>query len=290
MLSSIVDLSAGKRPMAKPSKKSRRRKAALPPPAPEPAPRVAPRRATAERRLRILERLTTGLTVAHIARVEGLSVRRIRRIITEMLASRGIDPAAGFVQLQIARLSEALIVARTMMMEGDLQAMDRLIRLTGELDRYHGFAPSQIPAFAEAAPSRRIAGPRRELPAPSATPVEAKGKRNSEAAQEPRRFGRRDRGARLTSKRFRPEMVPQRLEKIESAPGNGMGSDASNLQHLVHGRVADRGSLELGGNISWLQTLEKPQNAIGITQRLRQRRGRGFAEQVLFQEFPRLRR
>ena len=44
------------------------------------------------------------------------------------------------MQLQIARLSEAMIVARTMMMEGDLQAMDRMIKLTGQLDRYHGFA------------------------------------------------------------------------------------------------------------------------------------------------------
>ena len=162
--------------MAKPSEKSHRREAALSPPPAEPAPRVATRRATAERRLRILERLTTGLTVEHIARVEGLSVRRIRRIIQEVLASREIDPAAGFVQLQIARLSEALIVAGAMMMEGDLQAMDRLIRLTGELDRYHGFRPSQIPAFAEAPPSRRIAGPRRELPAPNAAPVEAEAK------------------------------------------------------------------------------------------------------------------
>jgi hypothetical protein len=158
--------------MAKPFTKPRRREAALSPP-PEPAPRVAPRRATAERRLRILERLTTGLTVAHIARVEELSVRRIRRIIQEMLASREIDPPAGFVQLQIARLSEAMIAARTMMMEGDLQAMDRLIRLVGELDRYHGFRPSQTPAFAEAAAPRRIGGPRRGLPAPDAAPVEA---------------------------------------------------------------------------------------------------------------------
>jgi hypothetical protein len=176
MLSSIIDPSDGKRHMAKPSKKSRCREAAFSAPAPEPARRVAPRRATAERRLRIVERLTTGLTVAHIARVEGLSVRRIRRIIQEMLASREIDPPAGFVQLQIARLSEAMIVARTMMMEGDLQAMDRLIRLTGELDRYHGFTPSQIPDSAEAAPSWRIAGPRRELPAPKARHVEAKAK------------------------------------------------------------------------------------------------------------------
>jgi hypothetical protein len=175
MLSSIIDPSDGKRPMAKSSKKFRRRAAALSPPPPEPALRAVPRRATAERRLRVLERLRTGLTVAHIARFEGLSVRRIRRIIQEMLASREVDPAAGFAQLQIARLSEAMIVARTMMMEGDLQAMDRLIRLTGELDRYHGFRPSQIPTFAEAAPARRIAGPRRKLPAPNATPEKVEG-------------------------------------------------------------------------------------------------------------------
>jgi hypothetical protein len=42
---------------------------------------------------------------------------------------------------------------------------------------------------------------------------------------------------------YRPEMAPQRLEKIESRLGNGMGSDASNLQHLVHQRVADREQL-----------------------------------------------
>ena len=35
-------------------------------------------------------------------------------------------------------------------------------------------------------------------------------------------------------------MAPQRFEKIESAPGNGMASEASDPQHLVHGRAADR--------------------------------------------------
>jgi hypothetical protein len=39
-----------------------------------------------------------------------------------------------------------------------------------------------------------------------------------------------------TAKRSRPEMAPQRLEKIESAPGNGMGSEASYPQDMVHGR------------------------------------------------------
>jgi hypothetical protein len=45
---------------------------------------------------------------------------------------------------------------------------------------------------------------------------------------------------RLTAKRSRPEMAPQRLEKIESAPGNGMGSEASYPQYLVPGHEADR--------------------------------------------------
>jgi len=104
--------------MAEPSKTSRLRA----PPAAEAAPRIAPRRKTADQRPRIQERLTMGLTVAHVARVEQLTVRRVRQIIAEMLASRETDPPAGFVQLQVARLSKAMIVARTMMMQGNLQA------------------------------------------------------------------------------------------------------------------------------------------------------------------------
>jgi DNA-binding NarL/FixJ family response regulator len=71
------------------------------------------RRATAERKLRILERLTAGVSVPHIARVENITIRRVRQIIAEMLAKREVDPPAGFVQLQIARLSDAMTVART---------------------------------------------------------------------------------------------------------------------------------------------------------------------------------
>jgi hypothetical protein len=144
-------------PMAKLSKKSCRPEA--PTPAVEPALRVTPRRKTADQRLRILERLTCGLSVVHIARVEKLTVRRVQQIIAAMLESREIDPPAGFVQLQVARLSDAMIVTHTMMMEGDLQAVDRMIRLTRELDRYHGFGQAQIPAPPEPPPPRRLAAP-----------------------------------------------------------------------------------------------------------------------------------
>jgi hypothetical protein len=40
-------------------------------------------------------------------------------------------------------------------------------------------------------------------------------------------------------------MAPQRLEKIESGPGNGMGSEVSNPQDVVHGRATDRARLRL---------------------------------------------
>ena len=93
----------------------------------------------------------------HIARVEKLTVRRVQQIIAAMLESREIDPPAGFVQLQVARLSDAMIVTHTLMMEGDLQAVDRMIRLTRELDRYHGFAQAHAPP--EPPPPRRLAAP-----------------------------------------------------------------------------------------------------------------------------------
>ena len=153
MLAFLIALLQPGNPMSKPSKKS----SEAPAPAVEPAPRVAPRRKTADQRLRILERLTSGLSVVHIARVEKLTVRRVQQIIAAMLESREIDPPAGFVQLQVARLSAAMIVSHTMMMEGDLQAVDRVIRLTRELDRYHGFGQAQIPRPPE--PPRRLAPP-----------------------------------------------------------------------------------------------------------------------------------
>ena len=283
-----------------------------PAPAAEAAARIASRRKTADRRLRILERLTNRHTVAHIARAEQLTAPRVRQIIVEMLASRDIDPPAGFVQFQIARRSEAMIVARTMIMEGNPQARDRLIALC-ELDRYHGFAPAQIPAALEAAaprlarpercsippnpalgevegkfsasqaleiprnakgipesaPRPRLAAPERRPipPNPARGEVEGKfsapqafeipqnceripgaaaaGPRRARGPLDPRRIGPVERtGAfwspasrreTLTTKRSRREMAPQRLEKIESGPGNGTGSEASNLQDVVHG-------------------------------------------------------
>ena len=42
----------------------------------------------------------------------------------------------------------------------------------------------------------------------------------------------------LAAKRARREMAPQRLEKVQFAPANGMAPAASDPQHLVLGRAA----------------------------------------------------
>ena len=101
--------------------------------------RLEARQAKAERNVRLFNLLKAGVPIAEIALQEGLSVSRAREVVQEMLARREVDPPAGFVQLQIGRLSDAMMVAHAAMMEGNMQALDRVLRIVGELDRYHGF-------------------------------------------------------------------------------------------------------------------------------------------------------
>jgi hypothetical protein len=67
-------------------------------------------------------------------------------------------------------------------------------------------------------------------------------------------------------------MAPQRLEKIESAPGNGMVSEALNPQDVVHGRAADRARLRLASRqndeakFSVSQPLEIAKSREGISE------------------------
>lgn len=124
------------------------------PSCPPPPRRTLSRRATAERKLRILERLTAGASVGAVACAEGLTPRRVRQIIAEALADREVDTLVGFIPLQIGRLSDAMGVAHAKMMAGDLQALDRVVTIVGELDRYHGFGQA---GTAAASPSARSA-------------------------------------------------------------------------------------------------------------------------------------
>jgi hypothetical protein len=129
--------------------------------------RLEARRAKAERNVKLFNLLKSGAPIAEIALREGLSVRRARELVQDMLERREVDPPAGFAQLQIGRLSDAMMVAYAAMMEGNLQALDRVLRIVGELDRRHGRggAPAEPVGAtrALAAPTPALA-----LPAPTA--------------------------------------------------------------------------------------------------------------------------
>ncbi len=128
--------------------------------------RLEARQAKAERNVRLFNLLKSGVPIAEIALQEGLSVRRAREIVQEMLERREVDPPAGFAQLQIGRLSDAMMVAYAAMMEGNMHALDRVLRIVGELDRYHGFAGAQAEPAAGATPALAAPKPALALPAP----------------------------------------------------------------------------------------------------------------------------
>jgi hypothetical protein len=84
--------------------------------------------------------LNRGVSIAEIADREGVSERGMRKYVRSVLARRAPQPPEEFLALQVSRLNEALLVAYGAMSGANLQAVDRVVKIVRELDRYHGFA------------------------------------------------------------------------------------------------------------------------------------------------------
>jgi CelD/BcsL family acetyltransferase involved in cellulose biosynthesis len=84
--------------------------------------------------------LNGGISVAEIASRERLTLKRMRTLVQEILARRMPQPPAEFLAVQVSRLNEALLVSYGAMSNANLQAVDRVVKIVRELDRYHGFA------------------------------------------------------------------------------------------------------------------------------------------------------
>jgi hypothetical protein len=125
------------------------------------ATRRAARRNRAEREARIISLLNRGVSIAETAAREGLSLKRMRNLVREILSQRMPQPPAEFLALQISRLHEALLVSYTTMHTSvagaNFEAVDRVVRIVRELDRYHGFAPGGGPT--RAPENLRLAAP-----------------------------------------------------------------------------------------------------------------------------------
>ena len=96
-----------------------------------------------EREQLIVDYLNRGVSVAEIAARVGLGEKRMRAVIREILARRMPAPPEEFLAIQVSRLNEALLVAYSAMTGANLKAVDRVVRIVRELDRYHvTFAPA----------------------------------------------------------------------------------------------------------------------------------------------------
>ncbi len=98
----------------------------------------AARLKTFEREQLIIDFLNRGVSVAEIAARIDISEKRMRAIIRDILARRMPHPPEEFVAIQVSRLNEALLVAYSAMTGANLKAVDRVVRIVRELDRYHG--------------------------------------------------------------------------------------------------------------------------------------------------------
>ena len=100
----------------------------------------ATKRETALRDARIVRALAHGEAIDEVAAREGLTLKRARERVAAVVARRRPDATEAFVAVQVARLNEAMLVAYGAMKDGNLAAVDRVVRITREYDRYHGLA------------------------------------------------------------------------------------------------------------------------------------------------------
>ena len=155
--------------------------------------RRAARLVKARREQRIVGLLNSGVSIPEIAAREGVTEKRMRAVVSDILARRMPEPPAEFLALQKSRLNEALLVAFGAMSRGNLRAVDRVVKIVRELDRYHGFAAAERRASASQ--------PRLEASAQSQLALAA-------------------------LRRPCPEMAPQTAEMLQSAPGSGSAEDS----------------------------------------------------------------
>ena len=190
------------------------RRETSPPPAARPAPAEAQgaRLKRFQREQAIVEYLNRGVSVVEIAARIGVGEKRMRATIKEIMARRMPHPPAQFVAIQVSRLNEALLVAYSAMSPTNLKAVDRVVKIVRELDRYGG-------AFA--AEWRRPDAPGLDAP----DEADAAFARAWLCAAEPA-LEDVDPASPGRAGGDRPENPAQSLEIMESAPGNPLASGA----------------------------------------------------------------
>jgi hypothetical protein len=106
-------------------------------------PPTRPKRQRTTLAQRVLASLVAGACVDEISATEQLTRKRTENILRDALRSGWIAPAEEFARLQIARLERMIAKLVDRLQNGDLEAIDRALKIVDRLDRYHGFSKSR---------------------------------------------------------------------------------------------------------------------------------------------------
>ena len=197
------------------------------------------------RERRIVDLLDRGVSMAELAVREGVTLRGMQMLVKTTLARRGPAAPAEYLALQVSRLNGAMIVAYGSMANGNLDAVDRVVRLVKEMDRFHGFFPSRGADPISQVRLTQLTGASLALAAPvdegcdgepEKAPHSVEDAQNAEGNGAP--FAWRSRESGPTKPRrtaagpmesplafealtIRPEMAPHSVENAQNAEGNG---------------------------------------------------------------------
>lgn len=102
---------------------------------------------------RVLDLLMSGQSVDNIADARNHTRARVEKILRGELKAISIRPARDYAKLQIRRLEAMAGRLIEKANDGDLAAVDRILKILDRLDRYHGFAklPPTSPQSADQA-------------------------------------------------------------------------------------------------------------------------------------------
>ena len=126
----------------------------------------------------VLDLVVSGYAYETIADKLQLSVKTVRRATERAVARRRLDAGAHYVHLQVMRLTKALRVVDLNLEKGDLKAVEPMLKVIAQLDKYH--APS---APAPAPPPLALRPPPLALAAPSG--IEAGTENGAQAVEIP---------------------------------------------------------------------------------------------------------
>jgi hypothetical protein len=119
------------------------------------------REARARERGEILDLVVSGYTYEAIADSLKLSVKSVRRAAAKAIEQRQLDCGALYVHLQVLRLTKAMRVVDLNLEEGDLKAVEPMLKVIAQLDKYHALslpAPA-LPPLALPRPPLALAAP-----------------------------------------------------------------------------------------------------------------------------------